>query len=79
MRWIGLYWFGHVIRTHASMIAARLALLKAEGDILFLCCRDCFWAILQHREVPDVVIQYCLLYVIPLPFGHIGSEDCKVT
>jgi hypothetical protein len=54
VEWLRLYWFCHVIGTHASTIASRSALSK--GDTPFFCCRYSLGAVLQHREVSDVVI-----------------------
>jgi hypothetical protein len=55
MECMRFYWFCHMMGTEASRIAARSALLK--GILPFFGCNS-LGAVLQHREVLQVPIQY---------------------
>jgi hypothetical protein len=65
-----LYWFCHDIWTDAITMAARTALPKR--DISFLCCRYSLGAVLQRREVFDVVIQHSHLQDMLSHSGPLG-------
>jgi hypothetical protein len=73
VEWLRLYWFCHNIGTDASTIATRSVF--SERYIFFLHCWYSLGAVLQHREVSDMVIQhshlqYMLLHSGPLGFAH---------